>query len=87
MLTVHQEYTLIKIEVQNPLDQECFKPHAACLQGMKVILPAATLRPETMYGQTNLWVLPEGEYQAFHGPYPDSVLNQADRSEGHCGCG
>ncbi len=34
-------------------------------QGKKVFLPAATLRPETMYGQTNLWVLPEGEYGAF----------------------
>ena len=26
------------------------------------LLPAATLRPETMYGQTNAYVLPEGEY-------------------------
>ncbi|KAI0567193.1 Methionyl/Leucyl tRNA synthetase [Gracilaria domingensis] len=30
-----------------------------------VYLPAATLRPETMYGQTNCWVLPSGEYKAF----------------------
>ena len=28
---------------------------------------AATLRPETMYGQTNAWVLPEGKYGAFRG--------------------
>lgn len=28
----------------------------------KVFLVAATLRPETMYGQTNCYVLPEGEY-------------------------
>ena len=28
---------------------------------------AATLRPETMYGQTNCWVLPEGQYGAFRG--------------------
>lgn len=34
-------------------------------EGKKVILPAATLRPETMYGQTNCYVLPEGEYGAF----------------------
>jgi leucyl-tRNA synthetase len=27
-----------------------------------VYLVAATLRPETMYGQTNCYVLPEGEY-------------------------
>lgn len=26
---------------------------------------AATLRPETMYGQTNCFILPEGEYGAF----------------------
>ena len=28
-------------------------------------LVAATLRPETMYGQTNCYVLPEGEYGVF----------------------
>ena len=28
---------------------------------------AATLRPETMYGQTNAWVLPEGKYGDFRG--------------------
>ena len=28
---------------------------------------AATLRPETMYGQTNCWALPEGDYGAFQG--------------------
>ncbi|KAI3669040.1 hypothetical protein L6452_40260 [Arctium lappa] len=31
----------------------------------KVYLAAATLRPETMYGQTNSWVLPDGKYGAF----------------------
>jgi len=60
-----QEYTLIKIEVQNPLAQPCFLPHTDKLQGMRVFLPAATLRPETMFGQTNCWVLPEGEYGAY----------------------
>ncbi len=33
----------------------------------RVFLLAATLRPETMYGQTNCWVLPEGQYGAFRG--------------------
>lgn len=28
---------------------------------------AATLRPESTYGQTNVWVLPEGQYGAFRG--------------------
>ena len=30
-----------------------------------VYLMAATLRPETMAGQTNCWVLPEGDYGAY----------------------
>jgi leucyl-tRNA synthetase len=33
----------------------------------EVFLLAATLRPETMYGQTNCWALPEGDYGAFRG--------------------
>lgn len=32
-----------------------------------VFLMAATLRPETMYGQTNCWALPKGQYGAFRG--------------------
>lgn len=35
------------------------------LEGRAVSLVAATLRPETMYGQTNLFVLPTGQYAAF----------------------
>jgi leucyl-tRNA synthetase len=34
----------------------------------EVFFMAATLRPETMYGQTNCWVLPEGDYVAVQGP-------------------
>lgn len=30
-----------------------------------VYLVAATLRPETMYGQTNCYVLPEAEYGVY----------------------
>jgi len=39
-----------------------------CLRSLKnkpVFLVAATLRPETMYGQTNCWVHPDLEYVAF----------------------
>jgi hypothetical protein len=32
-----------------------------------VYLMAATLRPETMYGQTNCWALPDGKYGAYKG--------------------
>mmetsp|Transcript_17323 Transcript_17323/g.60923 ORF Transcript_17323/g.60923 Transcript_17323/m.60923 type:complete len:1168 (-) Transcript_17323:78-3581(-) len=54
-----QEYTLIKLRV--------VEPRPECLAGIagNIFLVAATLRPETMYGQTNCFVLPEGEYGAF----------------------
>lgn len=35
------------------------------LAGEPVFLVAATLRPETMYGQTNCWVRPDMDYVAF----------------------
>ncbi len=55
-----QEYTLIKIQVLSPL------PAALqSLEGKKVYLVAATLRPETMYGQTNCWLGPDITYIAF----------------------
>ena len=41
---------------------------SVCLQGQgPVFLMAATLRPETMAGQTNCWALPEGDYGAYRG--------------------
>ncbi|GAU23734.1 hypothetical protein TSUD_128380 [Trifolium subterraneum] len=55
-----QEYTIIKMEVVSP-----FPEKLKVLEGKKVFLAAATLRPETMYGQTNAWVLPDGKYGAF----------------------
>ncbi|KAH9320447.1 hypothetical protein KI387_015086 [Taxus chinensis] len=55
-----QEYTLIKMEVIPP-----FTEKLKTLEGKKVFLAAATLRPETMYGQTNAWVLSDGKYGAF----------------------
>ena len=55
-----QEYTLIKLRVMEP-----FTPALAKLEGHKVFLVAATLRPETMYGQTNCFILPTGVYGAF----------------------
>ncbi len=42
-----QEYTLLKFRVEGSDD----------------IIVAATLRPETVYGQTNLWVDPDVEYR------------------------
>lgn len=54
-----QEYTGIKIELLE-------KPESlAAYNDAKVFLVAATLRPETMYGQTNCYILPEGKYGLF----------------------
>ncbi|XP_077231857.1 ATP binding/leucine-tRNA ligases/aminoacyl-tRNA ligase [Tasmannia lanceolata] len=55
-----QDYTVIKMEVLAP-----FPSKLKALEGRRVFLAAATLRPETMYGQTNSWVLPNGKYGAF----------------------
>lgn len=35
------------------------------LSGKPIFLVAATLRPETMYGQTNCWIRPDMRYIAF----------------------
>lgn len=55
-----QEYTLIKLALLEPFPKEL-----EAFNDKKVYLPAATLRPETMYGQTNLFVLPDGEYGVY----------------------
>ncbi|XP_035226432.1 leucine--tRNA ligase, cytoplasmic-like [Stegodyphus dumicola] len=55
-----QEYTLIKMKVLEPLPQKL-----SSFTGFSVFLIAATLRPETMYGQTNCWVRPDMKYIAF----------------------
>ncbi|KAI3911979.1 hypothetical protein MKW98_010923 [Papaver atlanticum] len=64
-----QEYTLIKMEVVSP-----FPAKMRALEGKNVFLASATLRPETMYGQTNAWVLPEGKYGAYE-------INETDVTE------
>lgn len=59
-----QAYTLIKIKINHPPTNWLEK--APCLKDANVYLVAATMRPETMYGQTNCFVLPSGDY----GVYP-----------------
>lgn len=54
-----QEYTLIKMKALKPLPSKLAK------LGSDVYLVAATLRPETMYGQTNCWIRPDMDYVAF----------------------
>jgi len=70
-----QEYTLIKLEVIAP-----FPPALQALEGRKVYLAAATLRPETMYGQTNCWVQPDGDYGAFQVNEQGDIFVATDRS-------
>ncbi len=43
-----QEFTILKFKMQ--------------LDGMEYVLPAATLRPETVFGVTNMWLNPDLEY-------------------------
>jgi leucyl-tRNA synthetase len=59
-----QEYTIIKLLIVQPYPENCPLNHES-LVGRNVYLAPATLRPETMYGQTNCFVLPEGDYGAF----------------------
>lgn len=54
-----QEYTLIKMKLKAP-----YPSKLASLSGKNVYLVAATLRPETMFGQTNCWVRPDMKYVA-----------------------
>ena len=54
-----QEYTLIKMKAASP-----YPVALAKLEGRQVFLVAATLRPETMYGQTNCWLHPDITYLA-----------------------
>ncbi|XP_062826472.1 leucine--tRNA ligase, cytoplasmic isoform X3 [Anolis carolinensis] len=55
-----QEYTLIKMKVVEP-----YPVKLSGLKGKNIFLVAATLRPETMFGQTNCWVRPDMKYIGF----------------------
>ncbi|KAL7300784.1 hypothetical protein TKK_0006759 [Trichogramma kaykai] len=56
-----QEYTIIKMKVMKPYPKKL-----QCVSDdTPIYLVAATLRPETMYGQTNCWVRPDMKYIAF----------------------
>lgn len=55
-----QEYTGIKMQVVEPLPEKL-----SAFAGKSVFLVAATLRPETMYGQTNCWLHPTIRYVAW----------------------
>ena len=56
-----QEYTLIKLRLLDG-DKVPASIKKLLSEDKKIFLVAATLRPETMYGQTNCYILPKGEY-------------------------
>jgi len=56
-----QEYTLIKLRLLDG-DKVPVPIKKLLSENKKIFLVAATLRPETMYGQTNCYILPKGEY-------------------------
>jgi leucyl-tRNA synthetase len=64
----HQEYTLIKLILHDD-GREALGQRSPAMATVDATAPivfvAATLRPETMYGQTNCFILPEGEYGAY----------------------
>ncbi|CAF0961032.1 unnamed protein product [Rotaria sordida] len=57
-----QEYTLIKLRIQDDFIPDKLKNHST-LDG--VYLVAATLRPETMYDPTNCWLHPTRDHGIF----------------------
>jgi len=77
-----QEYTLIKIQtLELKPDTVAQNPELARqVEAGKAFLVAATLRPETMYGQTNCFLLPDGEYGAFEIPSTGEVFICSHRS-------
>lgn len=60
-----QEYTIVKLKVQNVASHAAFAPFLEIIAGRDVVFPGATLRPETVVGQTNCWISPNFSYKAY----------------------
>ena len=54
----------LSLDVILKLKCRCSPPPSG-MKGKNIFLVAATLRPETMFGQTNCWVRPDMKYIAF----------------------
>lgn len=76
-----QEYTIIKLLVMEPYPAQS-PLRCEALVGKNIYLAPATLRPETMYGQTNCFVLPEGDYGAFETNTGDVLIISARSARG-----
>lgn len=83
-----QEYVLIKLQVLSQPLQARHTKMSALLSAHpgKVFLVPATLRPETMYGQTNCFMLPTGNYGAFYVSSLDQVFIMSARSARGLSC-
>eukprot|EP00578_Thalassiosira_sp_NH16_P016934 CAMPEP_0181125480 /NCGR_PEP_ID=MMETSP1071-20121207/27075_1 /TAXON_ID=35127 /ORGANISM="Thalassiosira sp., Strain NH16" /LENGTH=1112 /DNA_ID=CAMNT_0023210931 /DNA_START=116 /DNA_END=3451 /DNA_ORIENTATION=+ len=86
-----QEYVLIKLRVLDPDHGQARHAKMEKLltsdEGKKgVYLVPATLRPETMYGQTNCFILPTGEYGAYYIDATDEVFIMSARSARGLSC-
>ena len=60
-----QEYTLIKLQLDDPVKRAEITKDTEVTAEDDIFFVAATLRPETMYGQTNFFVKPDGDYGMF----------------------
>jgi leucyl-tRNA synthetase len=83
-----QEYVLIKIKVLEPDHGQARHEKMSKLLaiGKPVYMVPATLRPETMYGQTNCFVLPTGEYGAYEIDSTDEIFIMSARSARGLSC-
>ncbi|KAJ2741067.1 cytosolic leucyl tRNA synthetase [Coemansia sp. BCRC 34301] len=76
-----QEYTAIKLEVLEWSEQGSLVASAIPeLAGQRIFLVAATLRPETMYGQTNCFVGTKLEYGFFQSKEANEVYVVSERA-------
>ncbi|KAL0245939.1 hypothetical protein GEMRC1_007155 [Eukaryota sp. GEM-RC1] len=69
-----QEYTVILLKLLELTES------LSHLQGRNVYLACATLRPETMFGQTNCWILPGADYGAFELTSGGDIVVATDRA-------
>jgi len=50
------------VDIQGDIEPEIGDSHIVKFEGDGAIYPTATLRPETIFGVTNLWVNPDAQY-------------------------
>lgn len=85
-----QEYVLIKLRVLAPDHGQARHAKMQALldkyADRPVYLVPATLRPETMYGQTNCFVLPDGEYGAYQIDATNEIFVMSARSARGLSC-